>query len=503
MKTIYTRKHILIASACLLAAAALLTACGESWLGGDPLGRLTEDDIPAGSLEGQAFGIYAGLRSEGISGLPYVAIHNIRSDDADIGGGPGDEAAAAPIFDHFGYTKDYWLVNNYWTNHYSLIALANNLLAAADSIATPTDLTAINVAEAKFARAFAYFNLVRTFGEVPKIDFPIITQDQAIVPKSTIPEIYALIDEDLQEATAVLPLTWEDRFTGRLTQGAAYALQAKTYLARSNWSGALGAAQAVIGSGQYDLSVPYDMIFREESENSRESVFEIQAVYTQNNREMGITYASRQGLRGAGDFNLGWGWNIPNAVLLDAFEEGDPRRDVTVLYSDSVNAPYGERIPGGLDRAYWNKKVYTNPSIRASAGSRQGEWFNFRVIRYADVLLMAAEAANEIGGESNIDLALDYLEQVRARARGANSGVLPEVTTRDQEELRQAIRHERQVELGMENERFFDLVRWGIDVETMHAAGETSYQQRHRFIPIPQIEIDRSGGVLEQNPDYP
>lgn len=483
--------------------ALLLSSCGESWLGGAPLGRLTEDDIPEGSLEGQAFGIYAGLRSEGTSGLPYVAIHNIRADDADIGGGPGDEAGAAPIFDNFGYTKDYWLINNYWSDHYSLIALSNNLIAAADTIANPTDQTAINVAEAKFVRAFAYFNLVRTFGEVPKIDFRVQTQDQAIVPKSSIAEIYVLIDEDLQEAVALLPLNWDDRFSGRVTQGAAYALQAKTLLARSNWSGALAAAQAVITSEQYDLSVPYDMIFREESENSRESVFEIQAEYSQNNPDVGITYASRQGLRGAGDFDLGWGWNIPNQVLLDAFEVDDPRKDVTVLYSGQENTPYGEHIPSGLDRDYWNKKVYTNPAIRASAGSRQGEWFNFRVIRYADVLLMAAEAANEIGGNSHTDAALDYLEQVRSRARGNNSAALPPVTTRDQEELRRAIRHERQVELGMENERFFDLVRWGIDVETMHAAGKTNYQPRHRFIPIPQPEIDRSGGVLEQNPDYP
>jgi len=94
------------------------------------------------------------------------------------------------------------------------------------------------------------------------------------------------------------------------------------------------------------------------------------------------------------------------------------------------------------------------------------------------------------------------LEEVRARARGNNASILPEVTTEDQEELRQAIRHERQVELGMENERFFDLIRWGIDVEVMHAAGKTGYQIRNRFLPIPQREIDRSGGILIQNPDY-
>lgn len=496
MITIYRQSKHLIGFLLLI---FILTGCSKDWLGGEPLGRLTEDDIPAGSLEGQVFAVYAGLRSEGTSGLPYIAVHNIRSDDADAGGSVGDAATSAPIFDNFQYIKDYWLINNYWANHYSLISLANNVIVAVDSISSPDEATLVNVAEAKFIRAWAYFNLVRSFGEVPKIDFRIVTQDQAIVPKSSIAEIYALIDQDLQAATQLLPVSWESRYIGRLTKGAAYALQAKTFLARSQWSQALSSAQAVINSGQYDLSVPYDQIFTEARENSKESVFEIQAKYDQSNQGVGITYASRQGVRGSGELDLGWGWNVPNSRLLNSFEANDPRRDATILFSGRVNTPYNEFIPAGLARDYWNKKVYTNPAIRASAGNRQGAWFNFRVIRYSDVVLMAAEAANETG---NQQLALELLESVRARARGSNAAILPRVTTTDQVQLRDAIRHERQVELGMENERFFDLVRWGIDVETMQAAGKTGYQIRNRFLPIPQAEIDRSGGVLVQNPNY-
>ena len=109
------------------------------------------------------------------------------------------------------------------------------------------------------------------------------------------------------------------------------------------------------------------------------------------------------------------------------------------------------------------RKEYTN----------KGFWVNIRLIRYADVLLMGAESANEKGipGE-----AIDYLEQVRARARGTNSNILPKVTTTDQGELREAIRHERRVELGLEFDRFYDLVRWGIAKEVLHAAGKTNYQ---------------------------
>jgi len=479
----------------------LLTAsCGKNWLDINPLGRFTEDDLPTGSLEEHVFAAYAGLRSEGTSGLQYVGLHNIRSDDANVGSNDSDASVAGPIYDEFNYSLTHWYSVDYWSGHYSLINLTNNVLSAADSLDNLTEGTRTNIGEAKFLRAWAYFNLVRTFGEVPIINFRITDQASAIRPKSTIPQIYELIDADLQDAVAYLPETWVG-FAGRLTRGAALSLQTQTLMARHRFSEALNSAQAVINSGVYDLSVPYNMIFREESENSKESIFEIQA-YHDGVQNFGVTYASRQGVRGSGQWDLGWGFNIPNQRLISAFESGDPRLEATVLYSGQTNTPYGETLPSNLPRPYYNKKVYTDPDLRLEYGSLKGEWFNVRMIRYADIVLLAAEAANEVGGEANIDLALDYLEQVRGRARGNNPNILPEVTTRDQEELRQAIRHERQVELAMENQRFFDLIRWGIDVQTMHAAGYTNYQVKHRFYPIPQVEIDRSGGVLIQNPDY-
>lgn len=494
------RKRYITMLTLSLITLIFMASCSTDWLDIKPKGRFTEDDLPTGSLEEQVFAAYAGLRSEGTSGLQYVALHNIRSDDANLGSNDGDYAAAGPIYDNFNYSLDHWLVNGYWTGHYGLINLSNNVLAAADSLENITEGTLTNIAEAKFLRAWAYFNLVRTFGEVPIIDFRIMDQASANRPKSTIPEIYVLIDADLRDAVTHLPDTWAG-FPGRLTRGAALALQTKTFMARHRYAEALASAQAVINSGVYDLSVPYNMIFREESENSKESIFEIQAYYD-GVQNFGVTYAARQGVRGSGAWDLGWGWNVPNQRLVDAFEPGDPRLETTVLFTGRTNTPYGETLPSNLPRPYWNKKVYTNPALRAKYASRFGNWFNVRIIRYADIVLLAAEAANELGGESNTDLALDYLEQVRARARGNNTSILPPITTRDQEQIRQAIRHERQVELGMENERFYDLIRWDIDVATMHAAGHTTYQLKHRFYPIPQAEIDRSGGVLVQNPNY-
>lgn len=216
-----------------------------------------------------------------------------------------------------------------------------------------------------------------------------------------------------------------------------------------------------------------------------------------------------QGVRGAGEWNLGWGWHTPTQLLADAFEAGDPRKNETLLYfvktgedpsTIPANQPYGEKPIANADvvNKYYNKKAYTDPALRAKY-TKGGFWFNIRLIRYADVVLMAAEAANETGQTQE---ALDYLEMVRARARGTNSAVLPKVTTTDQAELRDAIRHERRVELGMEFDRFYDLVRWGIAKDVLHAAGKTGYQDKHALLPLPQDEIDKSNGVLVQNPNY-
>jgi hypothetical protein len=145
-------------------------------------------------------------------------------------------------------------------------------------------------------------------------------------------------------------------------------------------------------------------------------------------------------------------------------------------------------------------KTYTNPAIRNAVGNRFGYWMNVRILRYSDIVLMYAEAANELG---QTDEALEKLEWVRARARNGDNSILPPVTTTDQSELRDAIRHERRIELAMEGERFFDIVRWGIADNVMTAAGKTNFSSsRDALLPIPQTQIDLSKGVLHQNAGY-
>jgi len=263
-----------------------------------------------------------------------------------------------------------------------------------------------------------------------------------------------------------------------------------------------------MNSGVYNLSTPYDKIFREDGENSPESVFEVQATATAAIPSAnGIQYAQIQGIRGAGVWDLGWGWNTPSENLDTSYEAGDPRRARTVLYTSTSTQTrttiYGETIPVGLPNPRYNNKTYSNPSLRASLGNRFGYWMNLRVLRYADVVLMYAEAANEVGGAANITAALDAVNSVRLRARAGNNSVLPNITTTDQDELREAIRRERRFELAMEHDRFFDLVRWGIAQTTLNAVGKTNFSDsRDVLLPIPQTQIDLSAGVLTQNPGY-
>jgi hypothetical protein len=262
-------------------------------------------------------------------------------------------------------------------------------------------------------------------------------------------------------------------------------------------------------SGQYNLSTPYFTIFEEEGENSRESVFEIQGTASANvPTNNGIQYTQVQSVRGSGAWNLGWGFNSPSDILANAYEANDPRRARTILFTSTPTTPgltiYGEVTPVGLPNPRYNQKVYTKAAKRSAVGSNSGWWMNVRILRYADVVLMYAEAANEVGGVANIASAQAALNSVRARARmGAPAGTLPDIITTDQAILRDAIRNERRIELAMEHDRFFDLVRWGTATTVLQAAGKTNFNPgRDVLLPIPQQQIDLSAGVLTQNPGY-
>ena len=285
-------------------------------------------------------------------------------------------------------------------------------------------------------------------------------------------------------------------YPGRATKGFANSLLAKLYLYQNNWTKALEKSEEVINSGQYVLANSYQDLFKEGGDNSTEAVFEVQFL-----RLASVNYSNNywesQGVRGTGVWDLGWGFNVPTEELVNAYEVNDPRKEATILFSGQ-NEGNGLTLPASppLAQPYWNKKAYTTPSIRQGYGQNKNHWINIKILRYADVILMAAEAANELGNSAT---ASGYIEMIRARARGNNASILPKVTAMDQSSLRDAIKQERRIEFAMEGERFYDLVRWG-DAENV--LGGLGYQSRSQFYPIPQTAIDQSGGVLIQNPNY-
>lgn len=509
-----TRKaHLALVAVLLLLS---ITGC-KKFLDTQRQGGYDDTNYPypggSGPYDQFIFGAYNELRSFNLHSQSFITATSIRSDDADKGSTPADGGSNAITMDNFPVLASNGFCNTLWLGNYSLITKCNSTIKEVNSNATivaPEAIKLQTLGEARFLRAYAYFNLVRLFGRVPLIDT--LFSDPAAqnnVAQSTAAQIYAFIESDLTFAASVLPLNWDARFVGRATKGAANGLLAKVYITQQKWAQAMTAANAVMTSGQYDLSTSYDKIFREEGENSKESVFEVQATASSAIPSAnGVQYAQIQGIRGSGIWDQGWGWNSPSDQLVAAYEANDPRKARTVLFTSTSTVPgltiYGETTPVGLPNPRYNNKIYTNPSLRTSIGNRFGYWMNIRILRYADVVLMYAEAANEVGGDANITAARTALNTVRARARqGAVAGTLPDITTTDQATLRTAIRQERRVELAMEHDRFFDIVRWGIAQDVLQAAGKTNFaNSRDVLLPIPQTQIDLSAGKLTQNPGY-
>lgn len=474
------------------------TSCRED-LDLRPEGKPTTGEVPIGGFEAQAFGLYSSLRTQGgVSDFSYVWTHIIRADDSEKGSTPSDASADGNVFDKFAYTATNGHIKADWNGHYKIIFDANELINTAEASQDATEGTKVNIAEAKLIRAFSYFELRRDFGEVPvnlkTIDNP---QDE-IAPKNTIAEVDAQIIKDLTDAAAALPAQWPSAYLGRGTKGFANALLAKLYLYQGNWAKAQEKAMEVINSGVYALSPSYDFEFTMAGNNSRESIFEIQKTYNYPTKYTNNFYES-QGVRGTGIWDLGWGFNVPSTDLIDAYQVGDLRKKTTILESgkpDIYNTP-GFVLPDGpndpkpvLAQQYWNGKAYTYPSEREKYAQTKNHWENIKIMRYADVLLIAAEAANELGQTAT---AATYVNMIRNRAGLANTTALNQV------DMRNAIKHERRIEFALEFERFYDLVRWGDAPILLSSKG---YVEKNRYFPIPQDAIDKSQGVLKQNPNY-
>jgi len=350
--------------------------------------------------------------------------------------------------------------------------------------------------QAYFLRAYYYFELVKFFGDVPLFtDRRLTAADTGTLQRVSKEEVYAQIETDLLEAINTLPNTQSQ--PGRVTKYAAQALLGKVYLYQDKFPEAATMLQNVIGV--YSLVSDFNSIFLKSGENGQESVFEVQysnesewydwGCPTCSEGNFGIIHNGPRAFSGP-EYATGWSFNVPTADLFDEYEDGDTRRDATILdivaFADETGASYAE---GYEHTGYYNKK-YIPRAGESGAQIELNYLNNYRAIRYSDVLLMAAEA--NARGNISENLARLYLNEVRQRAFGDSDH---DITTSGQA-LVQAIWNERNLELAMEGHRFFDLVRTG-QASTMI---DGFVSGKHEVFPIPQQEIDISG--LSQNPQY-
>ncbi|BAU53318.1 RagB/SusD family nutrient uptake outer membrane protein [Mucilaginibacter gotjawali] len=436
--------------------------------------------------------MYANLHTWNNIAFAPIAVESMGSDDAEKGSSPTD-ASFMNDFHFFTANSGEGQIADFWAGEYQTINFANQILDNVPGINMDASLKARYLAEAKVIRAYAYFRLVRAFGDVPlRLHVP-KTASEFNIPRTAKAQVWAAIEADLTDAASVLPQSYGAADIGHVTKGAALALHAKAALYQKKWADVVTLTNAVTALG-YTLFPNYEQMFRTNNKNNSESIFEIQCMLIPNNPGASNSqYSQVQGVRGS--TGGGWGFNVPSADLAAAYETGDPRRDATIIFRGETT-PEGDVIPASGDNPMYNQKSYVPFSLYVS-GFNEGCQQDKIVLRYADVLLMNAEANNELG---NAGPALISLEMVRARARAGNAAILPKITTTDQGALRTAIYNERRVELAMEFDRYFDVIRQGRGTAVFGSRGWKA--GKNEVWPIPQNEIDLSAGTLTQNAGY-
>ena len=534
-----------------LALATLSLSSCNDWLTEETPGttKVSEFFTSLSTAEAVVNAAYVPMTWEfGTTYYPEWYFGDIVSDDALKGGQDINDGADLRELENFKANSDNEILLGYYRAQWQGIQRANLAIDEIPTTRIETEGTEAEqqakyrdryLGEAYFLRGYYYFRLARMFGGMPLIDYVIKSSNQWAQKRATMDETLNFAIDDFKRAENLL---WEkDKYSneelGRATKGAAQAMLLKANLYRADYLRNAGNeteaqkyfaeaakwGKEVIQSRQYSLWPNYLDNFRLANENGRESVFEIQYTeeatsdYGGEGYTRGTMTTILQRSRSSAFGEAGWGYDRPTQNLYNEYEAGDARRDETILVptDEQIETPAQEIYCGDrmLNRKYAMYNDGTNGGIYKLAHATRSPKNNIQ-IRYADVLLMYAEACCESG---DLPSAKTALKEVRDRAGLSQfpyTAVIQgqTVTFNDnQEDLRKAIRHERRVELAMEGHRWFDITRWGIAKETMdtYMAGETkeakelygTFQKgKHELFPIPSKEIDLSG--IEQNPNW-
>ena len=429
-----------------------------------------------------------------------VLLGEIASDNTLAGGESPTDVIGWQQIDDMIHTQTNSNLKNIWDWMFAGVQRANYILEFQDKLdfAGKTQI----LAETRFLRAYYQFELVKWFGGIPmKGDARFKLGDEQTIPRSSVEEVYASIEADLIFAIANLSPTASQK--GRVTKGAAQALLGKAYLYQNKFSQAATTLEGLISTSPYSLVTDYNSLFEMDGENGPESIFEVQYTDVEgagfgclqcSEGNVAVGFSGVRGYEGP-LFSPGFSFNIPTQESADAFEVGDKRKDVAILDIEAwAAANAGVKFAkANEDTGFFNRKYLPRKRSATSQGDLNlTNPNNYRAIRYADVLLMAAEAYNRGGIDDG--KARGYLNQVRRRAFGDTNHDI----SASGAALTDFILAERRLELFGEGHRFFDLVRTGKAVGTI-----PGFQaNKNELFPIPIEEIQFANGNWQQNPGY-
>ena len=513
-----TYKHILLLIG--------LSVFGCSDLEEDPVSQLSPDGLfnSVERIETATNAAFGNMTHEDFWGRKMSLAIMLRSDMVAI----GDPTTARRRIDHddFNVLADNGMIPDNWRRSYQAIAAANQAIAGAELVDVADEVKNPITARAYFARAFMYFHLVRQFGEIPYLDKPIEDLEQASnTGKMPVTQVYENIIADLQFAKLWLPDTQIARSIP--AKSAAQSYLALVYLTMENYQMAYNEAKGVIDSeGEYELGLEPDFqnLFNSSSiDSSNEPIFVLDYVGITDGDEGRDYQPALTGLRDDQQYGIGGGWSVavPSLEVFNTWDSRDYRKSVSLdttgvfnITNPETNATAQETRPfavfkesgrgRGVNRPHIAK--YTRNTGSTAANNGRGSQNNYAMMRYAEVLLIAAEALNEV--QPGAAEAHAYINRVRARARNGNGSNFPEdVSGLSQDDFRTMVLEERKWELAFEFKRWYDIARRRLGNEVFSASGlegaKPNFDPNQDYLlPLPATELARNSNLEPNNPGY-
>ncbi len=501
----------------LLFALIALSVLGCSDLEEEPIGLLAPDGFfqSVNDIQTATNAAFGHMTHEDFWGRKMSLTLMLRSDMVAF----GDPTTSQRRIDHdiFTVQADNGMIDGYWLRVYQIVAAANQAIAGAEDVDADESIKNPVIAQAYFARAFAYFHLVRQFGDIPYISETVTDLAAASsISKTPAAEVYANIIADLQFAKQWLPDTQAARSIP--AKSAAHSYLALVYLTMGEYANAYTEAKGVIDNeGAYGLGLEadfQDLFDATKIDGSSEPIFVLDFIGASNGDDGRDYQAALTGIRDDEQYGLGGGWSVgvPALGVYETWDGRDYRKAVsldTIGLFDGVVQPFTVFKESGAGRAVNRPHIakYTRGTGVTSTGNGRGSQQNYMMMRYAEVLLIAAEALNETSPGSGE--AAGYVNRVRARARAGNGSAFPEDVTggMSQGDFRDMVLEERKWELAFEYKRWYDIARRQLGAEVFGASGLEGLKEnfdpgRDYLFPILADELARNPNLEPQNPGY-